>query len=130
MKCLDSSFLVDYLDGEEATLVYLSENAEAPLYVPAIALYEIYEGAVHDDDDEPKATRQNLDWMDDVLPFSETTALETARLQRSLLEAGSPLAPRDAMVAATAREVGATLVSGDGDFLDDSVREVLDVETY
>jgi predicted nucleic acid-binding protein len=130
MKCLDSSFLIDYLDGEEATLVYLSENAEAPLYVPAIALYEIYEGAVYDDDDEPKATRQNLDWMDDVLPFSETTALETARLQRSLLEEGSPLAPRDAMVAATAREVGATLVSGDGDFLDDSVQSVLDVEGY
>jgi predicted nucleic acid-binding protein len=130
MKCLDSSFLIDYLDGEEATLVCLSENAEAPLYVPAIALYEIYEGAVYDDDDEPKATRQNLDWMDDVLPFSETTALETARLQRSLLEEGSPLAPRDAMVAATAREVGATLVSGDGDFLDDSVQSVLDVEGY
>ena len=130
MKCLDSSFLIDYLDGDEATMAYLSEHADSPFHTPSIVLYEIYEGAIRDDDEEPKATRQDLDWLDDVLSFSETTAFETARLQRKLLERGAPLAPRDAMVAATAREVGATLVSRDGDFLGDSAQDVLDVETY
>jgi predicted nucleic acid-binding protein len=131
MKCLDSSLLIDYLNEDEAALAYISDHLDEPLYASSVTLFELYQGAVFGGDErEPEATRHHLDWLDEVLPFTEETALETARLQSELLEEGKPLQPRDAMIAGTAREVGATLVAGDGDFTDDDVQAVASVESY
>lgn len=79
MKCLDSSVLVAYLEEDETALQYISNHLDEPLYVPSIGLFEVYQGAVFGDgEEEPEATRRHLDWVDDVLPFTESTALETA----------------------------------------------------
>ncbi|WP_276301313.1 PIN domain-containing protein [Halorussus lipolyticus] len=131
MKCLDSSVLIAYLEEDETALHYISDHLDEPLYAPSLALFEVYQGAVFgDDEDEPEVTRQHLDWLDDILPFTEATALETARLQSELLDEGTPLAPRDAMIAGSAREVGATLVSEDGDLTNDGVKTVMAAESY
>jgi len=131
MKCLDSSVLIAYLEEDEAALRYISEHLSEPLYAPSLALFEVYQGAVFgDDEDEPEATRQHLDWLDDILPFTEATALETARLQSDLVDKGAPLAPRDAMIAGSAQEVGATLVSEEGDLTNESIKTVMAAESY
>lgn len=131
MRCLDSSVLIAYLEEDEAALRYISDHLNEPLYAPSLALFEVYQGAVFGDgEDEPEATRQHLDWLDDILPFTEATALETARLQSELLQEGAPLAPRDAMIAGCAREVGATLVSEDGDLTNERMQSVTSAESY
>jgi len=51
-------------------------------------------------------------------------------VQKELAEHGAQLKPVDAMIAGTASELGATLVTRDSDMTRDAVREVLDLREY
>ena len=116
MKCLDSTFVIDYLAGERPTIEYLEAHSTEALYIPAVVLYEAFEGGVKSAGPADfQATLGNLGWAD-VAPFGERTALEAGRLQDELATEG--------------RELGAPLVTRDDDFTNSDTRAVLDIEEY
>lgn len=128
--CFDSTFVIDYLSADDRTAEFLSRVEPADLYVPAAVVYEAYAGEVFAEKpaDLP-AVKEYLNWAE-IVPFTERTCREAATVQEDLLDSGVPLSARDAMIAGSAREVGATLVTEDSDFHVDGVRAVLDVQSY
>lgn len=129
-RCFDSSFVVDYLHGEPDTLKYLRRHDEEELYIPSVVLFEGLQGVVRSDDDRgADGFLAALGWADDA-GFTGSTVVEAGRLQEKLSDAGKPLSPLDAMVAATAKEIDATLVTRDSDLLREEVRKVVAVDGY
>ncbi|ERH13016.1 MAG: hypothetical protein J07HB67_02047 [halophilic archaeon J07HB67] len=64
-----------------------------------------------------------------VEPFTQSAAVQAARIDGSLRSQGRELAMRDLSIAAHARELGARFVTCDsGDFEDEAVRQLLDVD--
>lgn len=132
MLCLDSNLVSDYLTGHEPAQEFLDAHPHEDLVVTATTMVELYMGALHgqfhgDLDD----TREAIGWLGlDVLQHDHRTALETARLQRELIDREVPLTAVDAMIAGVARMNGAALATNDGDFLHKEVRSVLDVVEY
>jgi hypothetical protein len=51
-------------------------------------------------------------------------------MQNRLLDFGTPMSPRDLMIAATARSEGEELVVSDADFETGALRELLSVRTF
>jgi predicted nucleic acid-binding protein len=130
MKCFDSTFVVDYLSGEPSTIEYLEARSTGALYLPAIVVYEAFEGGVKSAGPAGfRETLGNLAWAD-IAPFGEATALEAGRLQDELAAEGRELGSADAMIGGTARELGAPLVTRDTDFTNAEADGVLDIETY
>jgi len=130
MKCFDSTFVIDYLAGETVTVEYLEAHSTEALYVPAIVLYEAFEGGIKSAGPTGfRETLGNLAWAD-IAPFSEATALEAGRLQNELAAEGRELGSADAMIGGTARDLGAPLVTRDADFTNGEADGVLDVEPY
>lgn len=127
MNCLGSSYLIDYLEGDDGAKTWLKDNEDQLLAISTIALYETYRGVLWaassmtmDD------VFETFDWAAQ-LPFDETAAREAAQIQRELRENGTPVKTPDVMIAAIARSVGGTVVTRDSDF--DHIRN-LPVENY
>lgn len=130
MRCYDSSFVIDYLSGDERTIQYLEANASEQHFLPAIVLYEALQGEVRSaGSPEFAQVRGHLDWAE-IAQFDEATAVAAGQLLDTLASEGRTLASADAMIAGTASSLGATLVTDDDDFTNETVRSVLDVETY
>jgi predicted nucleic acid-binding protein len=130
MKCFDNTFVVDYLDGAPATIEYLEHCSTDSLYVPAIVLYEALEGQVKSAGPANfQQVASYLTWAN-VATFDEATARAAGKLQEDLADRGHELRSADAMIGGTARHLDATLVTADGDFLNDDTKAILDVETY
>lgn len=130
MKCFDSTFVIDYFSGEHVTIEYLEAHSTEELCIPAIVLFEAFEGSVKSARPADfRATLGHLGWAD-IVPFGERTALAAGRLQDELGAEGRELASADAMVGGTARELGAPLVTRDADFVNSTVEAMLDIETY
>jgi predicted nucleic acid-binding protein len=123
---LDSSVIIDYLDGVEEVVEFVDE--QPVLATSSICIYEVLAGEVFSAG-EPDLTeaRENFGRVAAV-DFSEEVAYEAARMQSRLLESGTPMSPRDLMVAATARSEGKELVVSDTDFDTDGLRELLTVQ--
>lgn len=130
MKCFDNTFVVDYLDGKQETIEYLEDCSTESLYIPSIVLYEALEGQVKSAGPANfQQTTSYLTWAE-VATFEKTTAREAGNLQEDLSARGRELRSADAMIGGTARELGATLVTADGDFTNDDTKAILDVEEY
>ena len=130
MNCYDSSFVIDYLDGRATAIDYLETHADHPHRLPAIVLFELFQGELYSDGPPQfEPLRHQLGWAD-VVPYTEETALYTGRLLDELSKYGRALRPRDAMIAGTAYQLDATLVSSDADLTNSDVQSVVDVETY
>jgi predicted nucleic acid-binding protein len=114
MTFLDTSVIIDYLEGIEPVVAFVDE--QETLLTSSICVYEVLAGEVF----RPGGTdihqrRQDFGRVE-ALDFSERLAIEAARLQAESLANGDALAPRDMMVAATARSTGSELVVADSDF--------------
>jgi predicted nucleic acid-binding protein len=130
MNCFDTTFVIDYLSGDRATVEYLEEHSDEEFHVPAVVLHEGIEGTVKGSGSaDIHEFVARLGWTK-IAPFGRTTAVEAGRLQKELAENGAQLKPVDAMVAGTASELGATLVTRDSDMKTDGLCEVLDVRGY
>lgn len=116
MIALETTFLVDYLNGESATRDFLEPRAEQPFYSPSLALFEAYRGAEH------AAGREGVEQVSDALAWIDPLALtgpaafEAATLENELLSKGTPINLRDVLIAAVCRHYGARLVTRDADF--------------
>lgn len=116
MIALDTTFLLDYLDGVEATAEFLEDNQSKPFYTPSLVLFEVYRGASRTGgaatlDD----VRSGLAWLD-VLPLDSAAAREAARIESELLESGTPINLGDALIAGICRHHGARIVTRDQHF--------------
>lgn len=128
MTVLDSSVIIDYLDGVEEVVEFVDE--QQILVTSSICIYEVLAGEVFSaGETDLIEARENFGRVAAV-DVSEEVAFEAARMESHLLDAGTPMSPRDLMIAATARSEGKELVVSDTDFDTDGLRELLSVREF
>jgi len=119
MNCLDSSFVVDFLDPEQdhhdAATGWMRERSEEPFATPAVCAFEVLRGAARAGGDRFDRAVGFLRTLE-VLEFGLADAIAAGDLDGRLHADGSPLSARGALVASPAREGGYTLVTRDRDF--------------
>lgn len=96
---LDSSFLIDVLQGDEAAVETLDDLTakDVPLEVSTLTVMEVEVGLSGTTADTFDRTMQELS----PVPFDRSMARSAARLQRDLRESGRQIGTLDAMIAAT-----------------------------
>lgn len=117
MVCLDTSFLIDVLDGHDAarrTMDDLDERGAHATVTPVSAA-ELWVGANLGSVAEYETAAALLDSLT-WLEFSRDCARRAGKLQASLKRDGEPLAFTDCMIAAIALENDEVLVTRDDDF--------------
>ncbi|WP_226481410.1 PIN domain-containing protein [Natrinema amylolyticum] len=125
MTFLDSSVIIDMLEGVDDTVEYV-ESQDEPYLTSAICVYEVLAGTLGSGEPDLRAERQHFGGVHS-LAFNEDIALEAARLRDELLTDGDRMAVRDLMIAATARSTGDHLVVADSDFRTDALESTLHV---
>lgn len=125
MTFLDSSAIIDMLDGVDRTVEFV-EARGTPYLTSSICAFEVLEGVLGSGTTDVMAARQQFGGVR-ALEFNEDVAIEAARLQDALLADGEQMAPRDLMIAATARSTGDHLVVTDADFETDAIEEAIPV---
>jgi tRNA(fMet)-specific endonuclease VapC len=116
MKCLDTSFLVDYLDGHASAKEFLDAHAETPLFAPTLSLFEVYRGAARSGGRDAAAEAVTaLDWVE-PLPLDAASAREAALIEDELRSSGSPINLGDVLIAGIVRNAGGSVVTSDADF--------------
>lgn len=124
MNALDTSFLVDYLHGEEEVREFVAEHEHEPLFAPTVALFEVFVGAARTRGAEGiDEARDDLSWVNE-LGLSVESAAEAALVDAELHERGEPVGLADTLIAGIVRNAGGTLVTGDGHFENVSGLEV------
>lgn len=127
MIAFDTSFLLDYLDGVQATADYLDTHATKPFFAPTLALFGVYRGAARTAGrDGLERAAAGLGWVE-PLPLTDPAAREAALIEAELLDAGQRVNLGDTLIAGVCRHNGARIVTRDGDF--ERVPD-LDVESY
>lgn len=116
MIAFDTSFLLDYLDGVEATAEYLADHEEKPFFAPSLALFEAYRGAARTGGREQiERVVSALDWAE-PLPLGDAAAQEAALIEAELLDAGERVNLGDTLIAGVCRHNGARIVTRDKHF--------------
>ena len=130
MHCLDSAFLVDFLDSEadhhDEAVAWMEANSDEELAVPVICAFEVVRGTGRASEDRFEQAVGFLRTLS-VLDLSLSMALAAGDLDSRLHTTGTPLSARDTLVAAPTLEHGATLVTRDRGF---DVVDGLDVVFY
>ena len=131
MKVLDTTFLIDYLDGIEATREFFEANggAETRWIVPVPSLAEVLVGEGNLPVGDVDGARADLAWVD-VHPTDERTAVTAGHIADEIAPDGPYLDGPDSLIAAVGRELDAPVVSGDGDLTHEETKRVVDVEEY
>lgn len=131
MRVLDATFLIDYLDGVEATRTFYEDHGGgetrwvAP--VPAVTEALVGEGNLPGGDvDEARAA---LAWLD-IHPVDAATAVTAGHIADEIAPNGPYLDGPDALIAAVGRELDAPVVSRDGDLTHEETKRVVDIEEY
>lgn len=116
MIAFDTSFLVAYLEGDPDTASFLDAHGEQPLFVPSLALFEVYRGAARTGGvNQIERVMTGLDWLE-PLPLTEPAARDAARIEMDLLEEGEPVNLGDTLIAGICRHHGARIVTRDTHF--------------
>lgn len=126
MNCLDSNFLIDYLNGKSESRTYLDNNPTAAFYATSHVLFEIDDGLDEHTDHAFSTIDDALDWVT-PLPFTAESSREAIKIKQELKANGTPVNIKDVFIAGTVREAGGTIVTRDGHF---EHVEGLPVETY
>ena len=131
MKVLDATFLIDYLDGVEATKEFYeangAENERWLMPVPAYAEVLVGEGNLPNGD--VAGARADLAWGEKY-GVDEKTAVTAGEIADEVGPGGPYLDGLDALIAAVGRELDAPVVSGDGDLTHEETKKVIDVKEY
>lgn len=129
MKVLDATFLIDYLNGVDATAEYLLANEDETFVFPAPAYAEALVGEGNAPDGDVSAARADLSWGEVYEP-DEHTAVLAGEIADEVGSEGPFLAGMDGLIAATGRELGAPVVTNDADLTHDATKRVVEVEEY
>lgn len=128
MKCLDSTFCLDLLNGSPGAPTKARELSTAGerLAIPAPALTEFLVGAFHQGG---KRLTQALEFVGEleVLDVTEPISVDAARLGGECSRRGEAVGTLDLLIASTAKHHHAPLLSRDKDF---SRIPGLTLETY
>lgn len=130
MLYLDNDVLAKYArpEPDQQVVEYLKKRHAEPWGIAAIVAYEFlsyYEKG----EQNHKLTQLRTRVVDEITPFDAETALEAADIRSSLGQADTSLDTGDLLIAATARQHGGTLVTGNkNDFDKPPVRQLLDVD--
>ena len=131
MKVLDATFLIDYLDGIEATKAFYeasgAEDERWVMPVPAYAEALVGEGNVPNGD--VAGARADLSWGE-TYAVDERTAATAGEIADEVAPEGPYLDGLDGLIAAVGRELDAPVVSNDGDLIHDETQKAVDVEEY
>ncbi len=119
MTFLDSSVIIDMLEGVESTVEYVGSQS-GPYLTSSICVYEVLEGPLGGDQTDVEAERRRFGGVRSV-GFDERLALEAARLQDECIADGQRMAVRDLMIAATASTTSNHLIVADSDFQTDAL---------
>jgi hypothetical protein len=125
MTFLDSSVIIDMLQGVDSTVEFVEDQSE-PYLTSSICVFEVVQGRLGSGSADVVAARQSFGGVR-ALDLTETVALEAARLQDQLLEDGQRMGARDLLIAATARSTGDHLVVADDDFDTDALASRMQV---
>jgi len=117
VKCLDSTFCIDFANGVPEALSKADESSRTGerLAIPAPALTEFLVGAFHQGG---KRLSQALEFIAEleVLDVTEPISVDAARLGGECFRRGEPIGTVDLLIASTAKHHHATLLSRDKDF--------------
>lgn len=112
---LDTNILIAILHGEKSALSNL--KMAAAVYVPAVALGELYFGAAKSGRRAENAARvNNLASTSTVLVCDLGVVQEYGLVKQRLRKKGRPIPENDAWIAAMAKHFGLVLVTRDGHF--------------
>jgi predicted nucleic acid-binding protein len=118
---LDSSFLVDFLDSEqahhEAATEWMRERSDERFATPVVCAFEVLRGTARAGEDRFDRAVGFLRTLE-VVELGRAGAIAAGNLDGRLHANGAPLSARDTLVASPAREHGYTLVTRDRDFAD------------
>lgn len=128
MVLYDSSFLIDYLDGDETVLAYADEHAAEQPKTVHLALYEVYLGELNTEEKNFARVDEALQWVEPINTQRPDFGRRAAELTRQLEDSGARLPFRDGYIAAAAWSHGERLVTRDGDFDTSALREKITVE--
>ena len=129
MKVLDATFLIDYLDGIDATAEYLLAREDERFILPAPAYAEALVGEGNKPDGDVAEVKAELSWGE-VYETGERTAELAGQIADKIGPQGPFLAGMDGLIAAVGRELDAPVVSNDGDLTHEETKKVVDVEEY
>ena len=131
MKVLDASFLIDYLDGVDATQDFYETNGgpDERWIMPAPAYAETLVGVGNLPEGDVSATIAGLAWGE-VYGIDEQLAVTAAAIADEVGPQGPFLGGMDALIAAVGRELDAPVVSADTDLTHDATKHVIAVEEY
>ncbi|MFC6990089.1 PIN domain-containing protein [Haloplanus sp. GCM10025708] len=131
MKVLDATFLIDYLDGVDATKeFYESNGAENERWVMPVPAYtEALVGEGNLSNGDVAGARGDLSWGEKY-EVDERTAVTAGEIADEIGPGGPYLDGLDALVAAVGRELDAPVVSTDGDLTHEETKKIVDVEEY
>jgi len=129
MKVLDANFLIDYLNGVDATAEYLLAHETEQFVFPAPAYAEALVGEGNLPDGDVAEAKVDLAWGQ-VYETSEQTATLAGKIADEVGPQGPFLTGMDALIAAVGRELGASVVSADRDLTHPETKKVVDVEEY
>ena len=129
MKVLDATFLINYLDGVDATAEYLLAREDERFILPAPAYAEALVGEGNDPDGDVAEAKTELSWGEVYEPGEDTAAL-AGEIADEIGPQGPFLAGMDGLIAAVGRELDAPVVSDDGDLTHEETKKIVDVEEY
>ncbi|ADD03752.1 homolog to endonuclease VapC [Natrialba magadii ATCC 43099] len=129
MKVLDANFLIDYLNGVDATAEYLLANENEQFVFPAPAYAEVLVGEGNAPNGDVTAAAVDLSWGE-VYEITEQTTVLAGDIADEVGPQGPFLTGMDALIAAVGREVDAPVVLADGDLTHEAVKAVIAVEEY
>jgi tRNA(fMet)-specific endonuclease VapC len=115
---LDTSFLIDVMNGDAAALETVDEieAAEVPQRIPAMTLQELYIGVGMSE--LPEQERREIERIIEarpVVPTSAAIARKAGRIDGELRAAGEPIDIGDATIGATAVVCDEPVVTGNPD---------------
>ena len=129
MKVFDANILIDYLNGVNATAEYLLANEAEHFVFPAPAYAEALVGEGNAPDGDVAGAKVDLAWGE-VYETDEQTAVLAGEIANGVGPQGPFLTGMDALIAAVGRELGAPVVSADGDLTHAETKKVVDVKEY
>lgn len=112
---LDSSFLIDLMNGDEAAVEAAREieRSNVPQKVPTQVVYELYVGVGHSENAfrEAKNIRSVLQSRP-IIDFTEDVAKQAGRIDGQLRRDGSRIGQGDIRIAATAIRHNEPVITG------------------
>ncbi len=112
MNCIDSSFWIEYfVNGSKAALIEGVVSRPAEIIVPSICLIEVGRYMARSFGEEAAGIAQQAMARSELVPLEAALAGEAVRLGLK-----HKLALADSIIYASARAMGATLWTLDGDF--------------